>query len=750
MVAGLSSMVPPGVTAVVEALPQPAVVLDRERRVCYANAAWRARFPSMEPSPCWALLRGGHEPCGECPALEVQAGAAPRACRFDRGGVRYGLRLAQVTDDLLLGTLAEASPATRFPGDDRDLLQTILDSASDAVIACDRDHVVEFVNRTLVERSGVPAAALVGRNFRTFYPPVPGLSWEEVSARVLEGGEVVRLQNVEYHHSVTGLPVWVNLVFAPRRNASGAIVGSVTTVTYLTAEHRLAQLLAESEQRYQGLFESAPVGLVIIGADRCLRLVNPAATSLFGDRGDMTGRRFEDFVAPGDRARMLAAFGRVMETGQRRVGGNEFAITTAAGERRLVHVRTSDVVYRDERCLQVVLIDVTEQHRLQEELDRTARLADLGILAAGVAHEFNNVLAAIQGRSEIIERCAGRDPGLVAECARALVRLSLRGAEIVEQIYSLAATRPLRPAAVRLEDLAEEALGALAPRLVDEQITVVRDYAARGAVWADSGQVQQLVLNLLQNARDAIRPLRQGTIRVLTRDLPDGVLLAIADSGIGMDEATRRRLFESFFTTKEDEARPGDLTAGLGLGLGLAIVQGVVRAHRGRIEVQSTPGQGTRIDVILPAATGEPAPPRFASPPAGVARPLRVVVIDDDHDVTEMIILALETRGCSGVAITDPRQAVAACAEAAADVILIDRVLPPLDGLDVLRELRRRGVTAPAVLLSGRRAEEDAALLEALGVRRRLTKPVRLVELFAAVDAAAGGAGPPAGGGEGG
>jgi two-component system, NtrC family, sensor kinase len=378
---------------------------------------------------------------------------------------------------------------------------------------------------------------------------------------------------------------------------------------------------------------------------------------------------------------------------------------------------------------------------LQDQLSRAGRLAGLGTLAAGVAHEFNNVLAAIQGRAEIIVRSASTAPPLVSECARAIVRHSRRGAEIIDQINSLAATRPVRPVAVRWEDVLEEVLTSLAPWLAEENITVARDYTARRAVSADVGQVHQLVLNVLQNARDAIRPQGQGTIRVGTRDLVDGVALDIADTGMGMDELTRHRLFEPFYSTKGLSERRADLGTGLGLGLGLAIVHGVVRAHDGRIEVASTPGRGTRLTVVFPA-TLEPVEFGRSAPVAVDAAPhtLRVTVVDDDPDVTETISLALATRGGTALQVNDGQRAVEACVEVEADVILIDRFLRPLDGLNVLREIRRRGVQTPAVLLSGRRADEDPELLRSLGVRRRLQKPVGLAELFAAIDEACAGA----------
>jgi len=139
---------------------------------------------------------------------------------------------------------------------------------------------------------------------------------------------------------------------------------------------------------------------------------------------------------------------------------------------------------------------------------------------------------------------------------------------------------------------------------------------------------------------------------------------------------------------------------------------------------------------VAPADFGRSVPVALSAAP----RSLRVTVVDDDSDVTEMIALALTTRGCKALEINDGRRAADGCVEIAADVIIIDRLMPPVDGLDVLREIRRRGVQTPALLLSGRRADEDPELLRSLGVRKRLEKPIGLADLFAAVDEACGAA----------
>jgi PAS domain S-box-containing protein len=722
----------PGMIEVVDALEQPALLLAGDGLVRHANAAARQRLGVAAGAACREAVAGRH--CAtQCPLPEVLARHTARVCEVERDGFLLGLRLTAVAPDLCLGLLASAQPLRVLAAEGAALLHTILEASSDAMIACDLDHRVEFVNRALVERSGVPAAALIGRDYRAIWPTIKGIDWDELSRRVLERGEVVRVSNLRYESALGG-SAWVDLTFAPRRDADGNLVGSITTAHYLTAERRLAARLEESERRFRELFEKAPVGIALLGPDARVRLANATAHQLLGVT-DVVGRPVLELLGAAGRSAARSAWEAALRTGVRAEGGIEFALVRLDGRPLHVHVRTADIEYQGERCVQIVALDMTMLRQLQEQLAQAEKLGSLGTLAAGVAHEFNNVLTAIQGRAEILLRQG--PSSLVSDCAHAIVRHSRRGADVIEQIASFAATRPVRPQPLRWEEVVDDVLQSLGAWLAEEHIQLERAYSATHGVLADPGQMQQVVLNLVQNARDALHPLGGGTIRLATRGGDGAVELEISDTGVGMDEAVRQRVFEPFFTTKTAGDRRG-----LATGLGLAIVYSIVRAHEGRIEVASAPGKGARFTISLPAHEGAAAQPGPDDrPPASSGpRPLRVLVVDDDADVTEMIALALETEGCTVAAYNRPQEAVELGAAAHFDVLIVDLMMPLLDGLGVLRQLRARGCRTPALVLTGRRGAADPAELALLGVRRFLEKPVGLATLLMAVaDAAAGG-----------
>jgi len=730
------TMIPEEMTAVLDALVEPALLLDCEGRVLYANMPAQLRFNITTGEGCFRVLHSEAAQCPGCslPTVAEEVGRV-RVCRFYWQGTRLGMRLTNIGGGRILAVLAEATPRKKTQASDA--LASVLDAIGDMVVLTDRQGKIEHVNAAFEQRLGISRAAVVGRRYAEVWPSDGAIEWDSIEQRVLGRGEVVLFRGVEYKKPLSGEPLSLNLTFVPKRDGAGGVQGMIAIIHSASEELRLASRLREVEHLYQNLFDAIPMGLLIIGRDRKTRLINATARRFLGEDCDLQHMPFESVLAPEDRERVLVDFRRVLETRRPYSDGNTFFVRNGAGERRRVFVRSSVLDFKGEQCLLVATLDITESYRTDEQLLREEQLAALGSLAAAVAHEFNNVLAAVQGRAELIVHHADGSVPIIPDCARAIVRHCRRASRIVDQVHGVATMQAPKPTSLRWEDIAEDVLGSLAPRLAEENITVERDYKATAGVWADAGQIHQLVLNLLQNAREAIRPQGQGTIRVSTRDVDDAVAFDIEDTGTGMDEATKARIFEPFFSAKRSRSSPAR-QGSLGLGLGLTIVHQVVRANNGRIEVASTPGKGTRFTIVLPRSV-EPIDFGVSQPehPLGPGRTLRVAVLDDDEDVTEMITLALATRGIRAFPLNEGHRAVERCLAVEADVLVIDRNLPPVDGLDILRELRRRGLQIPAILLSGRQSQEPAEELRLLGVVKQLTKPVGLSDLFVAIDAAA-------------
>ncbi|MEO8704457.1 MAG: response regulator [Kofleriaceae bacterium] len=345
-------------------------------------------------------------------------------------------------------------------------------------------------------------------------------------------------------------------------------------------------------------------------------------------------------------------------------------------------------------------IDVTASRALERRMVDAQRAESLGVLAGGLAHDFNNLLVAILGNADL----GLRDtlPGAPGRNALDNIRhAALRAAELTDQLLAyagrgVAATTRVWPRAV-----VDELLRITAPTIPENvgiTVTIPDTLVLRG----EAAQVRQVLLNLINNARDALGE-RGGTISITgslvtsgARGDPDDVItppagtfvqLEIADDGPGIDRAKRRRIFEPFFTTKAT-----------GHGLGLAAVLGIVRSHLGGMRLVSAPGEGARFAVLWPATTTPLEQPVVAPPPL----PLRTVLIIDDEDlVRDVVARMIEDLGYSAVTAADGQSGLDAVDRQDIDAVLVDLTMPRMSGVDVISALRSKNPALPIVLCTG-------------------------------------------------
>jgi len=342
-------------------------------------------------------------------------------------------------------------------------------------------------------------------------------------------------------------------------------------------------------------------------------------------------------------------------------------------------------------------IDVTASRALERRMVDAQRAESLGVLAGGLAHDFNNLLVAILGNADLGLREV--PPGMPGRAALDNIRhASLRAAELTDQLLAYAGRGGVGATRFEPAGVLGELLRISAPSMpagVDVQVDVPADLAIHG----DEGQVRQVLLNLIANARDALGD-RGGTIAISGRAIrhagepdPDDVITAsagpyvqieISDDGPGIDRDARRRIFEPFFTTKAS-----------GHGLGLAAVLGIVRAHRGGLRVTSAPGQGARFSVLWPATT-TPAEQEAAAPARHT-----VLVIDDEDLVRDVVARMLEDLGYTAIPVADGPTGIALLDQRPIDAALVDLTMPRMNGADVIAALRAKQPALRIVLCSG-------------------------------------------------
>ena len=384
------------------------------------------------------------------------------------------------------------------------------------------------------------------------------------------------------------------------------------------------------------------------------------------------------------------------------------------------------------------VVDVTarrrieiDRDRLREELDRARHLESLGRLASGVAHDFNNLLTIILGYSELAMRQpSGSGLGITAltEIASAATKAS----DLTSKLLAFARRQTVEPKHEDVGLLTRE-LGELLRRTAGEGIVVDVSVPEEAlVVHIDRGQLEQVLINLVANARDAMP--RGGRVLLEVSALPAGegagsaegaVGIRVVDEGTGMDEETRKRAFEPFFTTKPRE---------LGTGLGLASALGSIRQAGGSIELESELGRGTIVSIVLPRSTN-PASLRCApqvAPPPGSGT---LLLVEDNDAVRAVAARVLSDHGFSVIEARDGGEALErAAARVALDAAVIDVVLPGLTGHELAAELEKRFPRLPVVFVSGI-ADEPPARAQRTAARRFLRKPYAPVDLVRLVEA---------------
>jgi two-component system, cell cycle sensor histidine kinase and response regulator CckA len=375
---------------------------------------------------------------------------------------------------------------------------------------------------------------------------------------------------------------------------------------------------------------------------------------------------------------------------------------TFASEYRDKHIVTTVCPHRcDDTIIGAIgtCVDVTSHYMLERRMVDAQRAESLGVLAGGLAHDFNNLLVAMLGNADLaLREVSPRGPGRAP--LENIRNASLRAAELIDQLLAYAGHRGVASTRVSPGPVVEELLRITAPtmpRNIKTELDIAADLVLRG----DASQIRQVLLNLINNARDALGA-RGGTIAILGRVLrhdgaahaddvitaPAGtyVELEVGDDGPGMSSETRRRIFEPFFTTKST-----------GHGLGLAAVAGIVRAHGGGMRLNTAPGEGARFQVHWPS-TFTPSELTAVSPPANGHT---VLIIDDEDLVRDVVARMIEDLGYAAITATDGPAGLAIVDSLPIDAVLVDLTMPRMGGIEVVNALRERRPELPIVLCSG-------------------------------------------------
>ena len=523
------------------------------------------------------------------------------------------------------------------------------------------------------------------------------------------------------------LPWAAVLALVPAAVASYAFQNLARRNVDLTAQ------LRATEERYRLILDTVPYGIRESNLDGRIEYSNPAHDQLLGyEPGSLVGQPV--WIAVADEAD-IEWRKRLIE--QIRIDPPEPEAYEARVQRKdgaIIQTQVDWNYKRDAAGQPIgfvsVITDITKRRQLEDQLRHSQKMDALGQLAGGISHDFNNLLTAIQGFNEQILKRSDEDSA-VRGSAREIQKAASTASAVIDQMLTFSRRRVTSPSVVDVNEVVSE-MERMLRRVIGEDITL-RTFAGEGLwpVLADSSQLSQVILNLVLNARDALVGAG-GEIRIRTANHQVGgkefVVFSVEDDGEGMSAETIQHVFEPFFTTKEP---------GRGSGLGLATVYGIVAQAGGHIDVDSTPGEGTKMRVALPRCTVgtvavSDATPRDLEHPEDLRGSETILLVEDDDAVRRLATEILEEEGYRVLSAGDGDAALAVVAEheGELDLLLTDVVLPGLRGPKLAATIREQVSGLRVVYLSGYAAEELDRLDVGAEHAGFLAKPFKARELL--------------------
>ena len=597
-------------------------------------------------------------------------------------------------------------------------LMDIIEFLPDATFVIDLEKKVIAWNRAIEEMTGVKKEDMLGKGDYAYAVPFYGkprplaidlvLEWDAEKAGQYdfvkqEGDALLTATYGPMTYEGKGAHLFAKA--SPLFDAEGHVIGAVESIRDITEHKRIEKELRESEERYRTAIENSNDGVAILKGEEHL-YVNRKYAEIFGfsNPDELIGKSICLTAHPDDRAR-VSEHNRKRQQGEEAPSRYEFKGVRKDGAIVHIEVSATSTTYLGETVALAYLRDVTEPRDLEARLLQSLKLEAIGTLAAGIAHDFNNILMALMGYGNLLQMKLRTDDPLRIYVDH-ILGCTAKGADLTQSLLAFSRKQLMELKPHRINPIVRD-MEKLLRRLLTEDTELKTVLAEKDVtIMADATQIDQVLLNLAANARDAMP--KGGILTVETKHVHldndfveaqgygepgEYALISIGDTGVGIDESIREKIFEPFFTTKK---------VGNGTGLGLSIVYGIVKQHNGYIVTESEPGKGTTFHIYLPAIKAD------ARLTKNAVRHFRggtetILFAEDNPDVRMIIGSILSRAGYTVIETEDGQDAVEKFGEHldGIDLLILDVVMPRKNGKEAYEEIRRIKPDMKALFMSG-------------------------------------------------
>jgi two-component system, cell cycle sensor histidine kinase and response regulator CckA len=717
-------------------------IVDSQYDVQYVNPVLEAACGPVKDRKCHEYLHNRTEPCPRCKTPEVLAGQTVlREWYSERTGKNFEVFATPIRNDdgsvsklAFFHDITARTRAEEMLRMSEERYRAIFDNASVGIDLVDGRGRFLQVNDALAEMLGYSKEEMLSMSiFDITHPEDTNVSQTQHDKVV--SGQIPSYRFEKRYVRKDGEVLWADLAVSIVRDASGGYAATIGVISDISERVR-----AEAErQRLASAIEQAAEMVVITGPEGDIQYVNPAFERVTGfTRGEALGRN-----------------PRFLKSGQHDSTFYEDLWNTikrgATWSGRMINRKKDGTPYYEEGTISpvrdgagkitnfvAVKHDVTDHLERSKQLFQAQKMEAVATLAGGVAHDFNNLLQVVQGFSELLLADKSKDDQDFEDILK-IHQAALSGADLVRSLLTFGRKIEPKPSPLNLNKQikhVESLLRRTIPKMINIQLEPAKNLRR---ISADQGQMEQILVNLAINARDAMPD--GGTLTIGTQDVTlnplycrlhagvkpgPHVVLLVSDTGHGMDRRTMEHMFEPFFTTKE---------LGRGTGLGLAMVHGIVQQHGGHVTCQSELGRGTTFRVYLPALSteGETVEESAVDPPATGTE--TVLLVDDEDLVRELAGRMLKKKGYSVLTAANGMEALDVYAREKDRIalVILDLIMPTMGGKDCLKKMLDFDPGAKVLIASGHAADSSTRECIALGAKGFVAKPFRSNDLLQGV-----------------